>query len=67
VLPGINGDETLLYGGEVKFYLNKIKTSSDLEAVENFFVGGDGAGISRGLLQFSISGIIIAQTIAKRV
>ena len=67
LVPGVNGDETLLYGGEVKFYSNKIKTSPDLEATENFFTGGDGAGISRGLLQSSISGVVIARSILNRV
>jgi uncharacterized protein len=65
--PGINGDNTLLYGNEVKFYSSRIKTSENLEAAPNFFVAGDGAGITRGLLQSSASGIVVAQAIAQKV
>lgn len=67
IAPGINGDDTLLYGNEVKFYSSRIRTSKELEAAENLFVGGDGAGITRGLLQSSASGVWIARAIAKRI
>ena len=67
IVPGINGDDTLLYGNEAKVYSSRIKTSPELEARENFFVAGDGAGINRGLIQSSCSGIIVAQAIAKKI
>jgi uncharacterized protein len=67
IAPGIAGDDTLLYGNEVKFYSSRVKTSNELEAVENFFVGGDGSGITRGLLQSSVSGMVVAQAILKRI
>ncbi len=67
IAPGVNGENTLLYAAEVKFYSSRIKTSKELEARENFFVGGDGAGITRGLVQSSASGIIIARAIIKRI
>ncbi len=66
--PGTFSRHTLLYGVEVKFYSNRIQVSSDLETeVENLFAIGDGAGITRGLLQASASGILAARTIAKRL
>lgn len=66
--PGSFSRHTLLYGVEVKFYSNRIQVSSDLETeVENLFAIGDGAGITRGLLQASASGILAARTIAKRL
>ena len=66
--PGVYSRHTLLYGVEVKFYSNRIGLSSDLETqVENLFVIGDGAGITRGLIQSSASGIIAAEAIAKRL
>lgn len=68
IAPGLNGDHTLLYAAEVKFYSSRIKTSPELETVlPGLFVAGDGAGISRGLVQSSASGIIAAQALAKRL
>ncbi len=65
--PGIFSPFTLLYGVEVKFYSSKIKLSPVLETeVQNLFAGGDGAGITRGLMQASISGIIIGREILRR-
>jgi uncharacterized FAD-dependent dehydrogenase len=66
--PGTFSRHTLLYGVEVKFYSNRIQVSTDLETeVENLFAIGDGAGITRGLLQASASGMLAARTIAKRL
>ncbi len=66
--PGVYSRHTLLYGVEVKFYSNRIELSSELETgVKNLFAIGDGAGITRGLIQASASGILAARTIAQRV
>jgi uncharacterized FAD-dependent dehydrogenase len=66
--PGVYSPETLLYGVEVKFYSNRIRLTSNLETeVTNLFAVGDGAGITRGLLQASASGMIAGQTIAERL
>jgi hypothetical protein len=52
----------------VKFYSNRIEVSRDLETkIENLFAIGDGAGITRGLLQASASGILAARAIAGRL
>ena len=68
IAPGIFSRHTLLYGVEVKFYSNRIKLSSCLESqVRNLFFTGDGAGVTRGLLQASASGILAAREILKRV
>ncbi|HCC68745.1 MAG TPA: FAD-dependent oxidoreductase, partial [Nitrospiraceae bacterium] len=67
IAPGVNSRHTLLYGVEVKFYSRQLKLSSSLETeVENLFAVGDGAGVSRGLIQASASGIIVAREILKR-
>jgi uncharacterized FAD-dependent dehydrogenase len=59
---------TLLYGVEVKFYSNRLELSSELEPnVTNLFAVGDGAGVTRGLLQASASGMLAGRAIAKRV
>jgi len=53
---------------EVKLYSNRIAVSPEMETtITNLFTVGDGAGITRGLLQASASGIIAAQAIAKRM
>jgi len=66
--PGIYSRHTLLYGVEVKFYSHRIDVSPEMEAgVRNLFIVGDGAGVSRGLLQASASGILAARAIAKRI
>ena len=66
--PGVNSRHTLLYGVEVKFYSLRQKLSNCLESqIKNLFVIGDGAGVSRGLIQASASGLITGTEILKRV
>lgn len=68
IAPGVYSRRTLIYGVEVKFYSHRISLSKKLESeIENLFVIGDGAGITRGLLQASVSGIIAGKEIAKRL
>ncbi|SDL85213.1 NAD(P)/FAD-dependent oxidoreductase [Halarsenatibacter silvermanii] len=65
--PGIYSKDTLLYGVEAKFYSSRLEVSPELEThVENLFAGGDGAGITRGLMQASVAGLIIAREISRR-
>ncbi|MDH4100610.1 MAG: FAD-dependent oxidoreductase, partial [Nitrospirota bacterium] len=67
VAPGVNSEDTLLYGVEVKFYSVQPRLTNGLETeVGNLFAVGDGAGVSRGLIQASISGMVAAREILKR-
>ncbi len=67
VAPGVYSNDTLLYGIEVKFYSSRLELTDQLETkIENLFTIGDGAGVSRGLIQASASGVIVAEEIAKR-
>jgi len=67
VSPGLNSKDTLLYGAEVKFYTSRLELSNQLETrIRNMFTIGDGAGVTRGLIQASVSGIIPAREILKR-
>jgi len=62
VAPGLASDETLLYGVEVKFYSNKVITNNNFETnIKGLYVGGDGAGITRGLMQASVNGVMLAR------
>ena len=66
--PGVYSRHTLLYGVEVKLYSNRIDVTPEMETeVKNLFAIGDGAGITRGLLQASASGILAARAIARRL
>ncbi|MGM0508750.1 MAG: NAD(P)/FAD-dependent oxidoreductase [Fusobacteriota bacterium] len=69
VTPGIASDETLLYGVEVKFYSNIVKVRDNFESssLDNLFLGGDGAGITRGLMQSSVNGVLLARNILKKL
>jgi uncharacterized FAD-dependent dehydrogenase len=65
--PGVASPHTLLYGVEVKFYSSRLKLTPCLETeVRNMFAAGDGAGVTRGLVQASASGIVAAREILKR-
>jgi uncharacterized FAD-dependent dehydrogenase len=67
VAPGVYSNDTLLYGIEVKFYSSRLELTNQLETkIQNMFTIGDGAGVSRGLIQASASGIIVAEEITKR-
>lgn len=66
--PGVASPDTLLYGVEVKFYSCRPRLNSCLETeVDNMFAIGDGAGVSRGLVQASASGVIAAREIMARM
>jgi len=65
--PGVASRHTLLYGIEVKFYSCRPQLSPGLETeISNMFAIGDGAGISRGLIQASASGVVAAREILRR-
>ncbi len=67
LVPGVASHHTLLYGVEVKFYSWRPQLTSCLETeVGNLFTAGDGAGVSRGLVQASASGVITAREILRR-
>ena len=67
LVPGVASPDTLLYGVEVKFYSCRLQLSPCLETeVKNMFAAGDGAGVSRGLIQASASGVVVAREILKR-
>ena len=67
IAPGVYSRYTLLYGVEVKFYSSRLALSPDLETqVENLFAAGDGAGVTRGLAQASVAGVVAAREILKR-
>ncbi|HHY46747.1 MAG TPA: NAD(P)/FAD-dependent oxidoreductase [Firmicutes bacterium] len=68
IAPGVYSRNTLLYGVEVKFYSSRLALSNVLETqIRGLFSAGDGAGVTRGLMQASISGVIVAREILRRM
>lgn len=62
--PGVAGDGTLLYGVEVKFYSSRVELDSHLQSqVAGLYAIGDGAGVTRGLIQASASGLVAARAV----
>ena len=68
VTPGIASDETLMYGVEVKFYSNKVVVDEEFEtSIKGLRAIGDGASVTRGLLQASANGLSVARSILKKM
>ncbi len=59
-IPGVASDHTLLYGIEAKFYSARPQLNSNLKTcIEGLWASGDGAGVTRGLIQASVSGVTL--------
>lgn len=67
-IPGVNNDETLLYGPEIKFFSNEIITNNKfkLENYNLYFVG-DGAGKAGNIVSASATGLIAARDIVEKI
>ena len=64
LMPGIASAQTLLYAPEIKFYSVRAVVNEYLETtLENVFVAGDGAGLSRGINVAAATGILAARGI----
>ncbi|MBM7647897.1 putative FAD-dependent dehydrogenase [Bacillus ectoiniformans] len=67
VTPGIASEHTLFYGVEAKFYSARPKINDRFETeISGLYVGGDGAGITRGLAQAGACGVWIARDIVEK-
>lgn len=67
VIPGVASDATLLYAPEVKLYSTRISVNKNMEtSVPNLFVAGDGAGLSRDIINASATGILAARGIMNK-
>ncbi len=66
LLPGVGARDTLLYGAEVKFYSSRLALDPDLQTpVAGLYAVGDGAGVTRGLVQASASGLVAARALTR--
>ncbi len=67
ITPGIASNHTLFYGVEAKFYSARPEVDASFQtAIKNLYVGGDGAGMTRGLAQAGANGVWIARNIIKK-
>ncbi len=68
IIPGVNNDETLLYGPEIKFFSNEITTDNNMKIEkENIYFIGDGAGKAGNIVAAAATGLIAARDINKRM
>ncbi|KPJ60416.1 MAG: FAD-dependent oxidoreductase [Latescibacteria bacterium DG_63] len=66
--PGVNSPHTLLYAVEVKFYSMQLALNHGLETeIQNLFAIGDGAGITRGLVQAAASGLWVGRNLRDKL
>ncbi len=64
IIPGVNNDDTLLYGPEIKFFSNEIKTDNKFKLDEdNIYFIGDGAGKAGNIVTAAATGLIAARDI----
>lgn len=68
ITPGIATEHTLLYGVEAKYYSAhpEIDNKLEVQGIKNLYVGGDGAGLTRGLAQAGACGVYIARNILEK-
>ena len=68
IIPGVNNDETLLYGPEIKFFSNEITTDDNMKIKdENIYFIGDGAGKAGNIVTAAATGLVAARDIAKNL
>lgn len=67
IIPGVNNDETLLYGPEIKFFSNEITTDNNMKIEnENMYFIGDGSG-KAGNIVAAATGLVAARDILRRI
>ena len=68
IIPGVNNDETLLYGPEIKFFSNEIETDNKFKSKDhNIYFIGDGAGKAGNIVIAAATGLVSARDILERI
>ena len=68
IIPGVNNDETLLYGPEIKFFSNEIETNNKFKARDhNMYFIGDGAGKAGNIVIAAATGLVASRDILERL
>lgn len=67
IVPGVNNDDTLLYGPEIKFFSNEIETNNQFKLEkDNIYFVGDGAGKAGNIVTAAATGLVAARDILKK-
>ena len=67
IIPGVNNDDTLLYGPEIKFFSNEIETDNNFKLKnDNIYFIGDGAGKAGNIVTAAATGLVAARNILKK-
>ena len=68
IIPGVNNDETLLYGPEIKFFSNEIETDNHFKAKDmNMYFIGDGSGKAGNIVIAAATGLVASRDILERL
>ena len=68
IMPGVNNDETLLYGPEIKFFSNEISTNNNFKLEnDNIYFIGDGAGKAGNIVTAAATGLVSARDILNSI
>ncbi len=66
IIPGVNNDDTLLYGPEIKFFSNEITTNNKFKIDNlNIYFIGDGSGKAGNIVTAAATGLVAARDILK--
>ena len=68
IIPGVNNDDTLLYGPEIKFFSNEIETDNNFKLKDdNIYFVGDGAGKAGNIVTAAATGLVASRDILKTI
>ena len=68
IIPGVNNDDTLLYGPEIKFFSNEIETDNKFKlANDNIYFIGDGAGKAGNIVTAAATGLVASRNILENI
>ena len=64
IIPGVNNDDTLLYGPEIKFFSNEVETNNKFKLEnDNIYFIGDGSGKAGNIVTAAATGLVAARDI----
>ena len=62
IIPGVASDSTLLYAPEIKFYSMRLDVDYNMmTSITDLYAAGDGAGLSRDIVNSSATGVLAAR------
>ena len=68
IIPGVNNDDTLLYGPEIKFFSNEIETDNNFKLKnDNIYFIGDGSGKAGNIVTAAATGLVAARDILDKI